>query len=156
MNDWESGIIHVDNEHAFYSSLTEDQLLETALYTKYFHSVRKLGNGYIWYYFDQVPLLHRHFFVSVCFKDTTLIVVEISLQGNEFPTSWDNWSEEGERKRQREHDHLLEQHLSMKPSYRQTKPYPYMEYELNWGKISSYFDPRSGNTAIAFKYKDDC
>lgn len=81
------------------------------------------------------------FFVSVCFKNTNLIVVEISLQGDEFPTSWDNWSEEGERKRQREHDRLLQQHLSVKPSYRQTKPYPYMEYELNWGKISSYFDP---------------
>ncbi|WP_238353957.1 hypothetical protein [Paenibacillus sp. 23TSA30-6] len=79
MNNWESEIIQVDDEHAIYS--------------KYFHSVRELSNDYIWYHFDQVPLLRRHFFVTVCFKDTSLIVVEISLQGDEFPISWDNVSE---------------------------------------------------------------
>ncbi|WP_233901754.1 hypothetical protein [Paenibacillus polymyxa] len=61
MNDWESGIIQVDGDRAIYSSLTEDQLLEADWYSKYFHSVRKLGNEYIWYHFDQVSLLRRHF-----------------------------------------------------------------------------------------------
>ncbi|MDO7907758.1 hypothetical protein Q5741_15205 [Paenibacillus sp. JX-17] len=149
---WASGELVVEGERVVYAELTEEELTASAWYTRYFHSTRSMGNGYEWHHLDEVPLLREKFFVSVCFHGGRLYALELSVQGEAYPTSWDNWTVEGERRRYEKHRRLLEKALSRKPDDQWEKPYPYMEFKLDWGAIISYQDPRSGSTAIVWNY----
>lgn len=149
---WTAGELVVDGERVIHPGLTEDPLRTSKFYTLYFHSARSMGNGYEWFYFNEVPLMDESVFVSICFQAGKLYTVELSVQGEQFPTSWDNWTVEGERRRYEKHRNMLERALCLKPNHEQERPYPYLEYQMGWGNITSYQDPRSGSTAIAFSF----
>lgn len=56
------------------------------------------------------------------------------------PTSWKDWTEEGELKVNELNNQLLLQVLGPPP------------YEYEWGRISSSYDPRSGSSNIVVAY----
>lgn len=152
---WELGALEAAGERIVYPGLTVGELQSTSFYTLNLVSDRSIGNGYEWYHFKDVPILEQPlFFVSLCFFYGGLHSAVLSVQGKEYPTSWEDWTVEGELRRYGSHKLILAKELSRKPDYERKEPYPYLEYRYEWGRVSSYQDPRSGSTAISFTYEE--
>lgn len=67
--------------------------------------------------------------------------ITLSLaQDGKVPT-WENWSEQAQLAKKRDHDHWLEVVLGNKPPC-----------DYTWGKIFSEYDPRSGSSTITIMY----
>jgi hypothetical protein len=80
------------------------------------------------------------FFVVLYFYGQQLESIDLAYSAEEFGTSWDDWSEEGELRRKQWHDDWLR---------RQTG---YASHVYGWGEISSAYDPRSGGSSIIIRY----
>lgn len=153
MNSWVSGEIVINDEIVLGPNLSEETLTHSTFYRRYFHSNRILNSEGMWLYFNNVPLLGRSFFVSTYYNNNTLKHIELGLSDPIFPTSWEGWTEQAELKRHRMQLQLLKQHLQIKPTTTQKHPYPYEQYDFDWGDIIAYYDPRSGSASIAFRYR---
>ena len=92
-------------------------------------------------YRAEVTIGAERFIVVPRFYEAILQGVDLALTGAHWGTSWDDWSEESERARQRAHDAWLRQQLGPPP------------YTYPWGAIESSYDPRSGSSSIVLRYR---
>jgi hypothetical protein len=89
----------------------------------------------------EVQLGAEPFVVVLQFLGQTLRSVSLAmLRGRWGSSSWDDWSEESEREKQRAHDAWLSAQLGSPP------------YTYGWGEVESTYDPRSGSSSIVIQY----
>jgi hypothetical protein len=75
---------------------------------------REIGNGHRWYGLPTIKQGVTEIDVSLCYYATKLIHIHFTAQGDEFGTSWDDFSEEKERKRARKTEQWLTS-INLKP-----------------------------------------
>jgi hypothetical protein len=92
-------------------------------------------------YRAEVTIGAERFAVIPQFSGQTLQGVTLALTGGRWGTSWADWSEESEGERQCAHDAWLREQLGPSP------------YTYAWGAIESFYDPRSGSSAIMIQYQ---
>lgn len=68
-----------------------------------------------------------------------LCMVQMSLSTGVIK-SWDNWSEDNEKKLKTAHDKLLKENLGLPP------------YKYSLGNITSNYDPRFGSSMLTIEY----
>jgi hypothetical protein len=88
------------------------------------------------------PLGGREFAVMLSFEGEELRAVYLTDTDPRFGTSWDDYSEEKEQARKRQHDRWLRQSLGRGRPWR-----------FPWGTLDSVYDPRSGSSMIAVDYE---
>ncbi|MFS0871879.1 hypothetical protein [Paenibacillus xylanilyticus] len=153
MDGWESGVIQVDDSLKLYSGLTEEELKASLFYKEKSTEVQTLTTGYTWYRFKSVASSGgKTYYLALCFYQSRLVHASLAMDGSEFPSSWDEWTEAGEMKRKAAHDEWLKQQISGTPQIVRSKPYPYIEYSFPWGAIYSSYDPRSASASIGFTF----
>ncbi|WDF52121.1 hypothetical protein PQ460_06830 [Paenibacillus sp. KACC 21273] len=152
MSNWIAGELEVNQERAIYPALTLAQVLQSQWYNDYFTEIRDMNNGYVWYSFQDVPISSHVFSVSLLFQNSVFRMTMMSISDPKYGQSWDDWTEAKELQRKQEHDALLRQELERKPDVRRSKPYPYIEYKVAYGSISSSYDPRSASSSISITY----
>lgn len=92
------------------------------------------------YVLNTMDLWNKKVNVTLIFDQSDkLFMVRISLSTG-VAKSWENWSEDSEKKLKVTHDNFLEQHLGSPP------------YDYSWGVIGSNYDPRSGSSMITIRY----
>lgn len=152
MSNWIAGELEVNQERAIYPVLTLEEVLQSQWYSDYFTEIRDMNNGYVWYSFHNVPICSKLFSLALCFKNSVLDSVIMSIDDDQYGQSWEDWTEAKELQRKQEHDALLRQELEREPDVRRSKPYPYIEYKVAYGSISSSYDPRSASSSISITY----
>lgn len=152
MSDWIVGELDITQERAIYPTLSLEQLLASQWYSDYFTELRDMQNGYVWYSFQNVPISSHVFSVSLLFQSSLFHMTMMSISHPKYGQSWDDWTEAKELQRKQEHDALLRQELEREPDVRRSKPYPYIEYKVAYGSISSSYDPRSASSSISITY----
>ncbi|MCM3206172.1 hypothetical protein [Paenibacillus illinoisensis] len=153
MDGWESGVIRIHDSLKLYSGLTEEELKASSFYRENSTEVQKLTTGYTWYKFkSDASADGKAFYLALCFHQSRLVQASLALDGEEFPSSWDDWTEAGEMKRKLAHDEWLREQIAAAPQINRSKPYPYMEYRLPWGSIYSSYDPRSASASIGITF----
>ena len=152
MSDWIIGELDVGQERALYPGLTLETLLASQWYADYFTEIRDMQNDYIWYSFHNVTISSTSFSILLLFQNSLLNTVMMSASNPKYGLSWDDWSEAKELQRKQEHDRLLHKELQRPPDIRRSKPYPYIEYDVEYGTISSSYDPRSASSSILIHY----
>lgn len=92
------------------------------------------------YVLNTMDLWNKKVNVTLIFDQSDkLFMVRMSLSTG-VAKSWENWSEDSEKKLKVAHDNFLEQHLGLPP------------YDYSWGVIGSNYDPRSGSSMITIRY----
>lgn len=132
--------------------LTEQQLTDSDMYKHLSVEVRDLGNGYVWHNLGRIHLSDMPFYITLCFHTPRLVCAYLSADRPDFPTSWEEWSEEAELVKKQMHDRFLMEMLGRQPDVRRSHPYPYVEYRLSWGTVNSSYDPRSAASTIGIHY----
>lgn len=86
-------------------------------------------------------------------KDDYLYSIDLVLSIDGKPHSWTNWSEEKELAIKQIHDAWLEKQLGKAKTRKYMHKHIVNYYEFTWGKISSFYDPKSGGSSIKIFYK---
>lgn len=133
--------------------MQEAELLISNFYIKHTAELQDMKNGYLWHRLGQVEWSGISFHAMLCFHESTLTALHLSLDGLEFPQSWEDWTEQAELLRKHKSDALLLERFGRKPDIRRNHPYPYVEYQFPWGTVSSSYDPRAASSSIAIQYK---
>lgn len=136
-------------------SMDKDQLKRSSFYTSYIESEYDLSNSFIWYYFKPILLFDRNIAVALCFKADKLFSVEFTLTGEEFPTSYDNWTEQGELQRKLSHDEFLKSIFARQPDIQGSQPESLLKYIFPWGEVLSAYNIKSAQSYIAVKYYEN-
>jgi hypothetical protein len=79
---------------------------------------------------------------SLWFKGSALTRVSICCADAEFGLSWDDWSEEKERARERTHEEVLNSALGA----------DWREAKYGWGSVFSGYDPKGGGSSVEVTY----
>lgn len=133
-------------------NMQEAELTGSGFYLKHAAELQDLKNGYLWHRLGRVEWSGSSFHAMLCFHKSVLTALHLSVDGPEFPTSWEDWSEQAELTRKKRHDALLLEHFGKKPDTRRSRPYPYVEYRCPWGSAISSYDPRSASSSIGIHY----
>lgn len=152
MNNWIVGEFDIDQQRAIYPTLTLEELLDSSWYFNYFTELRDMNTEYVWYSFHNVPICSKLFSLALSFKSSVLDSVIMSIDGDQYGTSWDDWTEAKELSRKQAHDRLLYKELQRQPDVQRSRPYPYNEYHMDYGTITSSYDPRSASSSISIHY----
>lgn len=148
-------IILLDNDISINKNLEKKQVIQSILYKDYLNSTQDMENGYFWLRFNPINLFGVQIKISMCFKEENLFSVNMYIIGSDFPTSWYDWTEEGELKRKKLHDVFLKEIFQRKPDKNIRKPYPSTCFNFKWGEVCSIFDIRSGSSSISIKYRNE-
>ena len=140
MIDTSSGIIVGDSgQFSFSEHTTERDLLDSILGKEIINS-------------DHYPAANRYSLQPQLLGGRTVLLflsfnlqsrlgtIQISVQGDGYPTSWEKWSEQQELNRKAEHDSWLASELGSPP------------YQYSWGEIESTYDQRTGSSLISVRY----
>lgn len=134
-----------------HKGLQKNELESSKFYKDFIRDMRDMKTGYIWYYFSSVSLMHREILFSLCFKNGNLDSVYFCVDSNDLPTSWSNWSEEGELKRKNLNEELLCEIFCCDIKQNSLPS----EYHFTWGNVTSYYDPRSGGSSVILRYSNN-
>ena len=80
------------------------------------------------------------FLVVVFFRNDLLTGLQLSIVASSDPTSWENWSEEHERRKNEQQVEMLVQVYGRHPAM------------FDWGSITSSYDSRSGESAMTVQF----
>lgn len=104
------------------------------------NKIRDLKNGYKWIYF-KILSEDSIFDVGVCFKNEKLNSIDFSFhKQNSKQLTWNDWSEQSEISLKTLYEEWLTSSIGKKRNF-------------EWGKIRSYYDPKSGTAGIYINYK---
>lgn len=142
--------IPIDN-FRIHKDLNEKELTDSLYYNNYLREKSDMKTGYIWYYFSPVSLMNREIIFVLCLRNGTLDRVEFCVDSNDLPSSWSNWSEEGELKRKQLNEELLFRIFN--DGVKRNK-FP-ERYDFTWGHIISVYDQKSGGSDIILRYNKD-
>jgi hypothetical protein len=97
-----------------------------------------------WWTYGLPPqtLGRRAFAAMVSYKGESLRAVYLTDTDSRFGTSWDDWSEEKEQDRKRQHDRWLQAILGRG-----------CPWKFSWGAIDSCYDPRASSSSIGIDYR---
>jgi hypothetical protein len=92
------------------------------------------------YKMDRQLISGRQFRVTLSFHRGKLETIELFLVGAESKAFWNDWSDQEEVERKKDHDEWLESSLGAPP------------YNYAWGQITSDADPQGGYSRIVLRY----
>jgi len=92
------------------------------------------------YSLGEQRIASQPFFVVLYFYGQQLESINLAHSAEEFGTSWDDWSEEGELRRKQRHDDWLRGQTG------------HASHVYEWGEVGSDYDPRSGSSSITIRY----
>lgn len=95
--------------------------------------------------------MSREIIFALCFKNGILDRVDFCVDSIDLPSSWSDWSEEGELKRKRFNEELLSEMFS----YNINQKEPPSNYQFRWGNAISFYDPRSGGSFVVLRYTNE-
>ncbi|GAC1372184.1 MAG: hypothetical protein NVSMB47_20280 [Polyangiales bacterium] len=111
-----------------------------------------LHNGWMWFTLAPITEAGLRFSASLAFEGEALDGYRLSLSDARYGTSWDDWSEQGERARRDAHDSLLIAWLGA--GERAPSPQgPELRYDFPWGEVWSTFDMRGGSSSIGVRFR---
>ena len=146
MIDKRTGDISIPFENFIIHKDLKENELENSRFSKAFlREKNDMGTGYIWHYFSPVLIMKRDIIFWLCFYYGNLFSVNFCISSMDLPTSWSNWSEEGELKRQLLNEEFLSEIFG----------YSFKQYHFSWGNIASIYDPRSGSSYVNLSYTNN-
>lgn len=104
-------------------------------------SYSNIDTGYNWIYFKNKQIGALFFNIAVCFYKESINLINFSFR-EELNNSqnWDTWSESSERQKKKIFESWLTENIGTNNIF-------------NWGKITSFYDPKGGNAGILITYK---
>ena len=149
MIDLNTGEIYLlKNDITINKYLKKADLQKSRIYADFLKRAWDVKTGYIWYYFKPLDLFGSQFSMSLCFFGEDIFKVSFSIYDKEYPTSWSEWSLEGELDRKSAHDVTLKKMFNRLPDEDHGMPMPICKYVFNWGSVTSGYDSRSGGSSI--------
>ncbi|WP_157772443.1 hypothetical protein [Lacunisphaera limnophila] len=139
MIDANNGRIAVSGDCIVSGSLKKSVFMSSSL----FHCTKPLtiNPPFASYVLPEQSIDGRAYSVSLWFREESLSHVQLCDTGDEFGSSWEDWSEEKEKKRKQHHDRLLVSLLGRS-----------REYGFGWGRIESLFDLKAASSYIVISY----
>ncbi|MDD9149981.1 hypothetical protein OYT88_15625 [Sporolactobacillus sp. CQH2019] len=89
------------------------------------------------------------FWIIVGFKKENIQYVELENADENLSNSYANWSNYKVKLKKDSHDNWLKKLLGFPDIIRDNE----VIYNLQWGKVTSYVDPKSGNVCISIRYR---
>lgn len=117
-----------------------DDFLKTQLGTQ----SRELVKNPPWCSFKlhKVKIDGKEFAIVIYFHGQDLTMIHLAMSDPKWGTSWNDWSEEKERDREKAHDDWLRKTLGRQ------RQYP-------WGEVWSGYDQKSGGSSIRIDYQQE-
>lgn len=88
------------------------------------------------------------FWIVVGFEGDNILYIELENSDAKLKNSYSNWSNNRVKLKKESHDKWLEKLLGSPDEVKDNQ----VIYNLKWGTITSYVDPRSGNVCISIRY----
>lgn len=89
------------------------------------------------------------FWIVVGFNNDNIVYIELENSDERLRNSYSNWSNNRVSLKKQSHDKWLDKLLGTPDNVKDNE----IIYNLEWGTITSYVDPRSGNVCIAIRYR---
>ena len=146
MIDKRTGDISIPIENfIIHKDLKENELENSRFYEAFLREKHDMETGYIWHYFSPILIMQRDIIFWLCLYNGNLFSVNFCISSIDLPTSWSNWSEEDELKRQLLNEELLSEIFG----------YSSKQYHFASGNIASIYDSRSGSSYVNLSYANN-
>lgn len=100
---------------------------------------RQIDKHYRWIYVRDLALGDRWYYISLCFRDNLLDLINLSFEIDNYQQGWDNWSYQHELNKLK----IYQQWISQQT---------HNQEQFKWGSITANYDPRSASSAITVRY----
>ncbi len=134
--DLETGCFHLSDSIRVGLDISYADLVELVPQ----HKTVDIKNGYAWIYFKDINIDALNFYVHVCFYNGSLFLIDFGFTEPEQENkTWADWTEENELKRKERYENWLTETIGKNRLF-------------SWGTVSTYYDPRGGNSSMRMKY----
>jgi hypothetical protein len=106
-------------------------------------------NEEIFIFSKKYSIYDVEFWIVVGFEKDNIQYVELENADKDLSNSYSNWSNYKVKLKKDSHDKWLKKLLDVPDIIKDNE----VIYNLQWGMVTSYIDPRSGNVCISIRYR---
>lgn len=144
-------IVNRNEENLIINNITVNRQLDKKSFISYFNNdLMPYSDG------DQVVVFNKSyriedmdFWIIVGFENDNIVSIELENSDKNLRNSYSNWSNNRVKLKKESHDVWLKKLLGDPDIVKDNE----IIYNLQWGTITSYVDPRSGSVCISLRYK---
>lgn len=137
-------------EEIIVNNIVIDKKLNKNKFINYFaHDLMPYdSNDEIFVFSKSYKIYDMGFWVIVGFDKDNIVYIELENSDESLSNSYSSWSNNKVKLKRQSHNEWLKKRLGAPDIIKDNDTI----YKLQWGTVTSYVDPRSGNVSISIRY----
>lgn len=144
-------ILNRKEEKILVNNISIDKQLNKTAFINYFKDdLMPYGNNdEVFIFSKKYSIYNMEFWIVLGFEKDNIQYLELENADKDLSNSYSNWSNYKVKLKKESHDEWLKKLLGAPDVIKDNE----VVYNLQWGMVTSYVDPRSGNVSISIRYR---